>query len=151
MTPSTLRRLLRVAPVAALALSACVSQTVSARPPSEMAGMLPVLSVERFLQAANARDLEAMRDLFGTHAGPIEGERREMELRMAAIAEILRHDDYKITGDQREPGREFPTTRVTVTITKGNRQFADVPFFVVQTDAGGWLVEQVDLEKITRG
>jgi hypothetical protein len=134
----------------ALALSACVTRT--AQPPSrEMAGMLPVLSVERFLQAANARDFEAMRDLFGTHRGPIEGERREMELRMAAIAEILRHDDYEITGDQREPGREFPTTRVLVTITKGGRQFADVPFFVVQTDAGGWLVEQVDLEKITRG
>jgi hypothetical protein len=116
-----------------------------------MAGMLPVLSVERFLQAANARDFEAMRELFGTRAGPIEGERREMELRMAAIAEILRHDDYRITGDRREPGREFPTTRVTVTITKGGRQITDIPFLVVQTERGGWLVEEMDLEMITRG
>ena len=151
MIPSKLRRLLVVIPVFAVALSGCVTQTAAPpRASSEMAGMLPVLSVERFLQAANARDFEAMRELFGTHQGPIEGERREMELRMAAMAEVLRHDDYKITGDRREPGREFPTTRVTVTITKAGRQIADVPFLVVQTDRGGWLVEQVDLEKITR-
>ena len=131
-----------------LLLSGCVTQ--ARQPSSEMAGMLPVLSVERFLQAANARDFEAMRELFGTHDGPIDGERMELELRMAAIAEILKHEDYRITGDQREPGREHPTTRVTVTITKGGRQIADVPFLVVQTDRGGWLVEQVDLEKITR-
>ena len=140
-----------VAVIGVVALGACARQVASpARPSSEMAGMLPVLSVERFLQAANARDFQAMRELFGTHAGPIAGERREMEVRMAAIAEVLRHEDYKITGDQREPGREFPTTRVTVTITKGGRQISDVPFLVVQTDKGGWLVEQVDLEKITR-
>ena len=80
MIPSQLRRLLLVAPVAALTVAAssgCVTQAAPARQPSsEMAGMLPVLSVERFLQAANARDFEAMRELFGTHAGPVEGERR---------------------------------------------------------------------------
>jgi hypothetical protein len=151
MPSRTLARFVRAAAMfATLALSACVTRT--AAPPSrEMAGMLPVLSVERFLQAANARDFEAMRELFGTHAGPIAGERREMELRMAAIAEILKHDDYKITGDQREPGREFPTTRVMVTLTKGTHQIPEVPFLVVQTDKGGWLVEQVDLEKVTKG
>jgi hypothetical protein len=148
MSVGRIGRSLRVlAPLFALALSACVTRPAQSR---EMAGMLPVLSVERFLQAANARDFEAMRALFGTHDGPIEGERREMELRMAAVAEVLRHEDYKIVEDRREPGREFPTTRVIVTLTKGGRQIPDVPFLVVQTDDGGWLIEQVDLEKITR-
>jgi hypothetical protein len=133
-----------------LALSACVTRPVQAPPSGEMAGMLPVLSVERFLQAANARDFEAMRQLFGTRRGPIVGERRDIEIRMAAIAEVLRHEDYKVVEDRREPGREFPTTRVTVTITKGGREIPEVPFFVIQTERGGWLVEQVDLEKITR-
>ena len=141
------RRVRAVAPVALLVFSAC---TTRAAPSPELAGMLPVLSVERFLQAANARDFEAMQQLFGTHDGPIRLERREMELRMSAIAEVLRHEDYKITGDQREPGREFPTTRVTVTLTKGGREIPDVPFLVVRTDRGGWLVEEVDLQKITR-
>jgi hypothetical protein len=127
--------------------SGCVTRRLQS---PEMAGMLPVLSVERFLQAANAKDLEAMRQLFGTHAGPVEGERQELELRMAAIAEILKHEDYKIVGDEREPGREFPTTRVRVSLTKDGRSIPEVPFLVVQTDKGGWLVEQVDLEKVTR-
>jgi hypothetical protein len=129
-------------------MAGCVSR--AARSP-EMAGMLPVLSVERFLQAANARDFEAMRQLFGTHSGPLSGERKEIELRMAAIAEILKHEDYKIMRDEREPGRQFPTTRVIVSLTKEGRRIPEVPFLVVQTDKGGWLVEQVDLEKVTKG
>jgi hypothetical protein len=151
--PQRLRTLARsaraIAVLGSVALSGCTTRTVQG-PPGEMAGMLPVLSVERFLQAANARDFEAMRQLFGTRRGPIAGERREIELRMAAIADVLRHEDYRIIEDRREPGREFPTTRVTVTITKGGREIPDVPFFVIQTERGGWLVEQVDLEKITR-
>ncbi|MSR36327.1 MAG: hypothetical protein EXR95_06750 [Gemmatimonadetes bacterium] len=148
MNLPTLGRSGRVAvAVITLALSACVTPRPQSR---EMAGMLPVLSVERFLQAVNARDFEAMRELFGTHSGPINGERREIEIRMAAIAGILRHEDYKIVEDQREPGREYPTTLVTVSLTKGGRNIPDVPLLVVQTDNGGWLVEQVDMEKITK-
>ena len=64
--------------------------------------------------------------------------------------EVLRHEDYRIVGDQREPGREHPTTRVTVSLTKGGRTIPEVPFYVVQTERGGWLVEQVELERITR-
>ena len=113
--------------------------------------MAPLLSVERFLQAANARDLEAMTGLFGTHEGPIQGEWRELELRMATIAEVLRHEDYAIEGERRELGRRYPTTRVMVTLTKGGRQIRGVPFLVVRTESGGWLVEQVDLEHVMRG
>ena len=130
---------------------ACVTRVTATPAFDEMAGMAPILSVERFLQAANARDLEAMRRLFGTHEGPITGDQQELELRMSVIAEILRHEDYRIVGEQREPGREHPTTRVMVTITKDGSQIPDVPFLVVQTTSGGWLIEQVDLERITRG
>jgi hypothetical protein len=129
-------------------LGSCVTRPV---PSPEVAGMMPVLSVERFLQAANAKDLGAMRQLFGTHDGPIDGDRKELELRMAAIAEVLHHEDYKIQSDSREPGRQFPTTRVTVSLTKNGKQIADIPFLVVQTSKGGWLVEQVDLERVMRG
>ena len=131
-----------------LVLGSCVSRPVRS---AEVSGMLPVLSVERFLQAANAKDLGAMRQLFGTHEGPIEGDRKELELRMAAIAEVLKHEDYKIQGDSREPGRQFPTTRVLVSLTKNGKPIADIPFLVVQTAKGGWLVEQVDLEKVMKG
>ena len=148
-------RMMRTIPRAAavcclLVLMGCTTRTV--RPPAtrEVTGMGAMLSVERFLQAANAKDFEAMQGLFGSWDGPIEGDRQELELRMAAIAEILRHEDYEIVGEEREPGREHPTTRVTVTLTKGGREITGVPFLVVRTEAGGWLVEQVDLEYVMR-
>jgi hypothetical protein len=142
----------RAAVLALTLLAACATQRVMPRPTtSEVTQMGAMLSVERFLQAANAKDLEAMQGLFGSWEGPIEGDRRELELRMAAIAEILRHEDYEIVSEEREPGREHPTTRVTVTLTKGGRAITGVPFMVVRTEAGGWLVEQVDLERVMRG
>jgi hypothetical protein len=149
--------MMRKLPPAALAscllLSvACTTTRVPSTAASrEIDGVGAMLSVERFLQAANAGDFEAMQGLFGSYDGPIKGDRQELELRMAAIAEILRHDDYRIMGEEREPGREHPTTRVTVTLTKGGRPIEGVPFLVVRTEAGGWLVEQVDLAYIMRG
>lgn len=139
----------------------------------DAAGVAPLLSVERFLQAANGRDLDTMSRIFGTHDGPIGDtgstfgcafkrmgswiglsdrcvSRVDVELRMDAIATILRHDDFRITGEQSVPGRVHPTSRVTVTLVRGGRTVPDVPFVVVRSGEGRWLVEQVDLERITR-
>lgn len=148
----TLRRCGRPARAAALlALLVLVGCTTRPLPNNQMAGLAPQLSVERFLQAANARDFESMRRLFGTFDGPIGGDRLELELRMSAIAEILRHEDYQIQGQQQEPGRQYPTTRVIVTLTKDGREITNVPFLVVRTEDGGWLVQEVDLALVTRG
>ena len=148
--------MMRTTPRAALAFClllvvGCTTRTMPRTASREVAGMGAMLSVERFLQAANAKDFDAMQALFGSYDGPIEGDRQELELRMAAIAEVLRHEDYEIVSEEREPGREHPTQRVTVTLTKGGKPIPGVPFLVVQTESGGWLVEQVDLEHVMRG
>jgi hypothetical protein len=139
----------------------------------EMAAVAPMLSVERFLQASNERDLHSMASLFGTADGPVIetggsfgcafkkmgswiglGERcrtlQEVELQMDAIASILEHEDYTIASDSRVPGREHPTTRVGVHLVIRGRDVSDVPFLVVQTSEGRWLVEEIDLEKVMR-
>ena len=150
MSSSSTRRRFLLA--AALALAGCTTQVVQQAPPSsELAAVAPSLSVERFLQAVNAQDYEAMASLFGTAAGPIQGERREIEVRMATIAQILRHEDYRIASENRPPGREAPTRRVSVNLTIGNRMVTDVGFMVVQTPGGVWLVEEIDLERVTSG
>ncbi|MEJ2541959.1 MAG: hypothetical protein P8188_18665 [Gemmatimonadota bacterium] len=131
------------------ALTACTTQVVQERPDSDLMAVAPALSVERFLQAVNAQDYQAMARLFGTVRGPIEGDRREIEVRMATIAEILRHRNYEIGSERRPPGRESETRRVGVDLTIGNRLIRDVGFMVVQTEEGGWLVEEIDLEKVT--
>lgn len=131
-----------------LALGACTTRTVE-RPSQEMAAVAPVLSVERFLRAANAGDFDAMARLFGTHEGSIEGRSEEIELRMSAIAEILRHRDYRIVSERREPGREHPTNRIGVDLVKGGSTVRDIAFLVVRSEEGRWLVQEIDLERIT--
>lgn len=132
-----------------LLLGACSTQVVEQPPSGDLLAVAPSLSVERFLQAVNAQDYESMSRLFGTYDGPIEGDRMEVEVRMATIAEILRHQDYEIISERRPPGREGPTRRISVDLRVGNRVIRDVGFTVVQSDEGGWLVEQIELEKVT--
>ena len=131
-----------------------------------------MLSVERFLQAANSQDLDAMARLFGNVNGPVADTGgtfgcafkkigswiglsdacrtwQEVELRMDAIAEILEYDDYRIVEEERVAGRRVRATRIGVDLTQGETVIRDVPFVVVRTSSGRWLVEQIGLEKIT--
>ena len=115
----------------------------------------PVLTVERFLQAANTRDLETMSRLFGTDDGPIRDteNREQVELRMDLIAEIVQHADYEITSERRVPGAASPTIRVGVDIListpRGRTMVKDVGFTVVLESHNRWLVTVIDLTKIT--
>jgi hypothetical protein len=149
----------------------CTTQMISS---GEMASVAPVLSVERFLQSANEGDLHSMARLFGTAKGPIIetggtlscgfkklgswfglGTRcetlQEVEIRMDAIAQIIRHEDYIVVSEANVPGRINPTTRIGVDMRVEGRDITDVPFVVVRTDEGRWLVEEIGLTRITRG
>jgi hypothetical protein len=159
--------------VIALALGAGACASATSAPPGGMAGVAPMLSVERFLQAANTSDFDAMARIFGNADGSI-AERRgnafgcafkrvgswiglgdpclsraEIELRMNAIALVVQHDDYRVRSESPVPGRDRPTTRVGVDIERGSEEFSDVPFLVVQTSDGRWLVEEIGLEQLT--
>ena len=129
---------------------ACTSRTVVNQPQLPIA---PALMVERFLQAANARDLETMSRLFGTHDGPI-GDRRgreEVELRMNVIAEILQHDDYEIISERSVPGAEFPSRRVGVDLVlPGGTTVRDVGFTLVLESDDRWLINVIEVMKITQ-
>ena len=152
--------------VTAAVVSACGGQSSS----SAVAPVAAQLSVERFLQAANQRDVEAMGRLFGTANGPVGDtgstfgcffkkigswfggsscvQRVEVEVRMDAIASIVQHQDYTIVREEPLPGRTSPTRRVLVDLDLGGRSVTGAPFVVVQTGEGRWLVEEVPLERI---
>jgi hypothetical protein len=68
---------------------------------------------------------------------------------MYAIANILQNQRFVIRGQQAIPGRGPEAQQLTVLITQAG-QVKDVPFVVVQSRAGNWLVEQVDLQALTR-
>jgi hypothetical protein len=147
--------------------SACTTLVVE----SPSAALGPPLSVERFLQAANQRDVEAMGRLFGTvdgsametggtlgcafkkmgswFGGDACRSKQEVEIRMDAIASILEHDDYRIGREERVAGRMVPATRVFVDMTTAEGSaVSNVPFIVVKTDDGRWLIENVDLQTV---
>ena len=138
---------MRVRRVALFALllaapTACTTRSVDTPPPS----MGAQLTVERFLQASNQRDVIAMGRLFGTSDGPLGDTGSTFG---CMIASILVHEDYRIVGESRVAGRVAPTQRVLVDMTTdGGTAVAGVPFVVVRTGDGRWLVEQVDLQRI---
>ena len=145
-------------------VSACATQAG----PNEVAPVAAQLSVERFLQAANTRDVQSMGRLFGTEEGPLGdtggtfgcffkkigswfggtacAKRVEVELRMDAIASVVQHRDYRIIREEPVAGRTSPTRRVMVDIDLGDRSVSAAPFVVVQTNEGRWLVQEVPLE-----
>jgi len=107
------------------------------------------LVIEQFLRAANAQDLDGMARLFGTRKGPVSDRdpRGENEQRMFALASVLRHGDYRIEGNEIVPGRSDEATRVNVRMTI-QRTTHLVPFTLVKSKDGTWLVEQIGIEEI---
>ena len=156
---------------ACLMLAACVTRVAG---PDPMAGVGSSLTVERFLQAANGQDLDGMARAFGTPDGPIIDtgstfgcafkkigswfgmsdvclSYQEVELRMYAIAQILRHEDYRIVSESDVPGRVDRTTRIGVDLVRAEGQVAaDVGFLVIRAGGDGlWLIQEIELDKIT--
>ena len=130
----------------------CTTRTTVSQ--SEMQ-VVPALTVQRFLQAANTRDLETMSRLFGTDDGPVgdRWSREEIELRMDVLAEILQHADYEIISERPVPGAASPSNRVGVDILilipGGTTMVRDVGFTVVLASTNQWLINLIDVEKIT--
>lgn len=163
-------RLGLVIAVVAIGASGCTTTVVR---PGMGAGVVAQLSLERFLQAANQRDLEGMGRIFGTEAGPVWDtgstfgcmfkkigswfggtacpQKRDVEVRMDAISRIMRHDDYRIVREETVAGRLGRATRVYVDLTVGQSVIREVPFVMVRDGDGQWLVEQVDLQRIMEG
>ena len=154
-------------PVLALTLGGCATQPVR---PGAGAGVVAQLTLERFLEASNARDLEGMARLFGTQRGSswdtgstftcffkkigswFDGspcvKKRDVEVRMDAIAQILRHEDYRIVREETVAGRLSRATRIYVDFTVNREQVTAVPFVLVRTGDGQWLVEEIDLQRV---
>jgi hypothetical protein len=141
--------LLLLLPIAA----GCATRTVPVEPRGQAqapADLAPVMSIERFLRAANTNDLETMGRLFGTVDGPLlrRDPRAEVEQRMFALASILRHQDYAVVGEEVVPGRIGSAIRIRMQMRFPDRAVI-VPFTMVRSQRDGWLVEQIDVNAIT--
>jgi hypothetical protein len=141
-------------PVAALAL--CLSAAAcgsggngpsSAGPaPAGVGATQPASAVEQFLGFAQQQRYTEMGYVFGTARGPLAEQQAPARVsrRMQALANVLRHDTYSMTGVVPLPGR--PEARLVTVQLRQGRRTVDVPFTVVQGPGGRWLVEVVDIE-----
>ncbi len=150
------------------AVAGCGGASMQARPtpPGD-----PAEAVEIFLEAAGRRDHAAMARLFGTADGPIGDrggtlgcalrkagswirlgarclEQGEVELRMDVIAGILRHESYRVRLGGTVAGRGRAAMRVDAELDRAGRGAVAVPFVVIRTGDGVWLVEQVGLDRV---
>ena len=159
-----------------LALAACggtAPRGTGAPAPGPNPESSPARVVAEFLDAANRRDHTAMAARVGTAAGPVGdrggrlgcalrragswigfGERcrtaREVELRLDLVAAILAHDSYRVGGQATVAGRGRPAVRVEVEVDRTGERSVVVPFLVIRTDDGRWLVEEVVLAGLVR-
>lgn len=147
----------------------CSSRTMRS---SSVSAVAPALSVERFLQAANTRDLTSMSRIFGSHDGPMGDTGSsfgcfwkkigsvfggsscrnwiEVELQLDLIATILEHEDYQVVSERTVPGREHQTSRLGLDLLFADGlTVRDVGFFVVLASNGQWLIQEIELVKIT--
>jgi hypothetical protein len=146
----TMRRSRLALPLAiacAFAGSACVSREVAPAVPAVVA---PTLVIEQFMRAVNTNDVETMARNFGTRDGSVLrlDPRRQTEERMFAIASILRHQDYSFQGDEIVPGRRDEAVQILVRVVTAQSN-AIVPFTMVLSRHGSWLVESIALERLT--
>lgn len=162
--------------LALLALAGCggaAALNPPGRPPDPEPPPEPARVVAEFLDAANRRDLAAMASRFGTGDGPIGetggaigcgfrrigswiglGERcltaEEVELRMDLMAAILAHRSYRVGGQAEVAGRGRPARRIEVELEASMARGVAVPFILIWTRGGRWLVEEVGLGRLTR-
>jgi hypothetical protein len=136
----TLRRHLFI--LAALSVTACGGRRAAQSP----SPATPDQTVEQFLAAVNAADLDRMAMFWGNERGP-EGvthsiPQEERMQRLTIMQRMLRTDNHMITAtDATDPSKRI----VTVAMTQGTRRFA-VPFTLVQARAGGWLIKEIGLD-----
>jgi hypothetical protein len=106
----------------------------------------PEATVTAFLAAVDSNAFDRMAALFGTNRGPVVfPNTRERELRIGTIHRMLRHDAFRfVPASGPETARQGRRV-LHVELTRGDRR-ATVPFTTVEQRAGGWLVENIDLE-----
>jgi hypothetical protein len=125
---------------AALLLAACSGGGASQVQPANTAAA----AVQNFMKAVADSNLTTMANLWGTARGPAGRTRQpaDYERRVTVIQAYLIHDDYRILADAPDGSEARRAMQVQI-----RRQACtwDVPFTVIQTTDGSWLVNQVDL------
>ncbi len=123
-----------------VAVVACARQTPGVTPAAT-----PEATVEQFLAAVNANDLDRMAQLFGDERGRTAwGSLAARQERLAIMQHMLRSDSSRIVGAEADTSGVRTRRVLHVELIDANRR-ATVPFIVARQNAGGWLVYAIGL------
>lgn len=119
--------------------------SVSADVPASVGGANPRSTVEAFLQAVNAQDLQAMSGLWGTSKGLARDQlkREDLEKRLVVMQCLLQHDKFRYT-EERPRITAGGRQEVYVELTRGQSRKV-THFTTIPTNSGRWLVEDLDV------
>jgi len=129
--------------IALLLVLVAACKTVAVRDPAMTGAATPRATVDRFLAAARAQDMQALGADFGDDKGPIrDRETREVtERRSIIMLQCLRHDKAVISEPTRgEAGRQL----FTIDFTQGSNR-ATVLFTTVHGPSDRWYVEKFEI------
>lgn len=100
-------------------------------------------AVQGFMQAVADSNLTKMAELWGTASGPASktGQPQDWERRVAIMQAYLRSDGFRVTSDV----PESPQRRALQVEIRRQTCTWRVPFVAIRSNAGSWLVNQVDL------
>ena len=134
-------------------IGACVSRVEPADPGSanrtdpQVAG---TLVIEQFLRAVNTADIDQMAQLFGTSEAPFARlyAADQVRARMLLMADILKHRNYEVLRMTAVPGRRGEAVTADVRMNIGAKTH-DVPYTLVWSQSGRWLIECIELQVIT--
>jgi hypothetical protein len=103
-------------------------------------------AVSRFMEAVADSNLTVMGQLWGTYAGPAAktNQPQDWERRIAIMRAYLQNESHRVVSDAPEGSDTRHGVQVEI-----RRQLCTwvVPFTVIRTGDGNWLVNQVDLTK----
>jgi hypothetical protein len=68
---------------------------------------------------------------------------------MFALASLLRHEHLSVAGERQVPGRSGEAVEILVDMRLADDRQVRVPFTMVRTQEGRWMVERIDVEVIT--
>jgi hypothetical protein len=124
--------------MALLLLAACGGRPAPVQPLRTAAG-----TVQGFMQAVADSNLAKMATLWGTANGPAAktGQPPDYERRIVIMQAYLRNESFRVTSDV----PESPDRRDLQVELKRHTCTWSVPFVVVKTGDGSWLINQVDL------
>ena len=134
----------RLVLLSALALAACGGS--SAAPGAVKPSETPDATVTSFLRAVADSNLTAMSQLWGTPEGPAAETKKpdQWEKRVELMQLYLKHDAARVVASGPETGGGENRHTVTVELAR-HGCIRQVPFTVVRSNRGGWLVNEIEL------